>query len=134
MRQTNNNVLWIMDGAVISQRTNNSGFTSGKVMIGLMDVFSSIANPARDAFVLFDNLRVENLSPPPIRFESVARLAGGGISLSLISAPNDTFWLEESTNLVAWQTLALLTTTNGITSLVDSNQAGWQSQFYRARR
>ena len=134
LRQTNNLVLWIRDGTVISQRTNTSGFTSGKLVLGLMDVFVSIANPSRDAFVLFDNVRVENLSPPVIRFESVAALAGGAISLSLTSAPNDTFWLETSTNLAAWQTLTLLTTTNGITSLVDSNQAGLGAKFYRARR
>jgi len=135
LRQTNNFVLWIMDGTVVSQRTNTSGFTSGRIMIGVMDVFPSIANPARDAFVLFDNLRVENLSPPPIHFENVSRLIGGAISLSLTSAPNDTFWLEMSTNLNAWQTLTLLTTTNSaLANFVDTNAVSAPVRFYRAHR
>jgi hypothetical protein len=63
------NVLtWRMNGNLIAQRTNTSSFTSGDVMIGYMDVFSSIANPAADAFVVFDNVRVELTitSAPPV--------------------------------------------------------------------
>ena len=50
----NNIILWILDGTVVAQRTNLSAFTSGNIMIGYMDPFASIANPAEDAFVLFD--------------------------------------------------------------------------------
>jgi hypothetical protein len=58
--QDNNNVVtWRMNGELIAQRPNPSGFTNGNIMIGYMDVFSSIANPAEDAFVIFDNVRVE---------------------------------------------------------------------------
>jgi hypothetical protein len=134
LRQTNDIVLWIMDGVVISSRPNASSFKHGKIMIGLMDVFPSIANPARDSFVLFDNVQVENLSPPPIRFENISRLTGGTISLSLTSAPNDVFWLETASNIDSWQTVALLGTTNGVASLVDSNAAGFGARYYRARR
>jgi len=134
LRQTNNIVLWIMDGTVLSSRTNDAAFTSGKIMVGFMDVFASIANPARDAFVLFDNVRVENLSPPPIQFASVARLVDGKISLSLTSAPNDTFWIDASTNLNAWQVLDIVTTTNAVVSVVDSNAPGFATRYYRARR
>lgn len=58
-RHTNNIVVWLMDGTVIAQRTNTSAFTSGNLMLGLMDVFPSIAAPARDSFVLYDNIWVE---------------------------------------------------------------------------
>jgi len=134
LRQTNNIVHWLMDGTAISSRTNDAAFTSGRIMIGLMDVFPSIANPARDAFVLFDNVRVENLSPPPIRFETISRLANGAISLSLTSAPNDTFWLDVSTNLNSWQLLAILTTSNGSATMVDSDAPALGARYYRARR
>ena len=67
LRQTNNILLWILDGTVIAQRTNTSAFTSGNIMIGFMDPFTSIASPAEDAFVLFANLRVEDLSAPALQ-------------------------------------------------------------------
>src|ERR1039457_1800796 len=38
VRQTNNVIVWLMDGTVIAQRTNSSSFTSGNIMLGLMDV------------------------------------------------------------------------------------------------
>jgi hypothetical protein len=68
--QDNNNVVtWRMNGELIAQRPNLSGFTNGNVMIGCMDLFPSIASPAADAFVLVDNVRVETsvaVAPPTI--------------------------------------------------------------------
>lgn len=133
LRQTNNLVLWIIDGGVISLRTNTSSFTSGKPMIGLMDVFPSIANPARDSFVLFDNFRVENLTPPPIRFLQ-AQPSSGGVSLTLTSAPNDTLWLESTTNLTQWDLRSLLMTTNGTAAFFDATSPTESRRFYRAHR
>jgi hypothetical protein len=63
-QDTNNVVTWRMNGQLIAQRVNGSSFTSGNVMIGYMDLFTSIASPAADAFVLFDNVRVEILAAP----------------------------------------------------------------------
>ena len=37
--QTNGNLIWKMNGTTIAQRANTSTFTSGDVMLGLMDVF-----------------------------------------------------------------------------------------------
>jgi hypothetical protein len=60
LSQDANNVLtWRMNGHLIAQRVNTSVFTNGNTMIGFMDLFTSIASPAADAFVLFDNVRVE---------------------------------------------------------------------------
>jgi len=56
-----------MDGTVLAQRTNTSSFTSGDIMVGYMDTFASIASPAKDAFVLFADLRVEDLSTPALQ-------------------------------------------------------------------
>ena len=67
LRQTNNLVFWLMDGTVIAQRPNASSFTSGNIMVGYMDPFASIASPERDAFVLFDNVRVEDLGAPALQ-------------------------------------------------------------------
>lgn len=58
-QDTNNILTWRINGNLIAQRVNSSSFTSGTIMIGYMDLFDSIANPAADAFVIFDNVRVE---------------------------------------------------------------------------
>ena len=134
VRHTNNIVVWLMDGTLIAQRTNATSFTNGNIMIGLMDVFNSIAVPSRDSFVLFDNLRAENLSPPPIGFQSATRLPDGRVSLLLTNIPGDNYWLDASTNLNTWQQIAFITATNSAFTLVDSNAPGFSSRFYRARR
>ncbi len=59
----NNVVTWKINGNPIAQRANTSPFTNGNMMIGYMDTFNSIASPANDAFVLFDNVRVEVATP-----------------------------------------------------------------------
>ena len=59
----NNVVTWKINGNPIAQRANTSLFTNGNIMIGYMDTFNSIASPANDAFVLFDNVRVEVATP-----------------------------------------------------------------------
>jgi hypothetical protein len=62
-QDANNVVTWRMNGNLIAQRPNGSSFTNGTIMIGYMDLFPSIASPAADAFVLFDNVRVDVVTP-----------------------------------------------------------------------
>lgn len=133
LRQTNNIILWLMDGTVIAQRTNTSAFTSGTIMLGLMDVFPSIAAPARDSFALFDNVRVENLAPP-IQFTAITRESNGHVALTLSSALGDSFQLETSTNLTTWQPLANLTATNQPLQFTDTSAMAETLRYYRARR
>lgn len=63
--QTNGMITWKMNGTVIAQRSNTSSFSSGDFMLGYMDIFPSLASPLADAFLLFDNVRVEDWSSPP---------------------------------------------------------------------
>lgn len=133
LRHTNNIIVWLMDGSVIAQRTNTSAFTSGNIMLGLMDVFPSIAAPARDSFVLFDNVRVENLAPS-IQFTAITREANGHVTLTLSSALGDRFQLEVSTNLITWQALVQLTTTNHPFQFTDVSATAETLRYYRARR
>jgi hypothetical protein len=133
LRQTNNIIVWLMDGTIIAQRTNTSAFTSGTIMLGLMDVFPSIAAPMRDSFVLFDNVRVENLAPP-IQFNGITRQPNGQIALTLSSALGDSFRLETSTNLITWQPLANLTATNQPLQFTDTSATAETLRYYRARR
>lgn len=133
LRHTNNIVLWLMDGTIIAQRTNNTIFTNGNIMLGLMDVFPSIAMPARDSFVLFDNVRVENLAPP-IQFTAIMREPSGHVALALNSALGDSFQLETSTNLTTWQLLANLTATNQPMQFTDTSATPGADRYYRAKR
>ncbi|HNQ88839.1 MAG TPA: Calx-beta domain-containing protein [Verrucomicrobiota bacterium] len=66
--QRDGHVLWKINGFVIAERPNTSGFDSGTIMLGTMDIFSSIASPREDNFVIFDNVRVVALDaePPPV--------------------------------------------------------------------
>jgi hypothetical protein len=133
LRQTNNVVVWIIDGTVICLRTNTSPFTRGNVMLGFMDTFNSIAAPAKDAFVLFDNVRVENFAPP-IQFTAITRQPNGHITLALTSALGDAFRLETSTNLTTWQPLANLLATNQPLSFIDTSTSANALRYYRAKR
>ena len=37
----------------------DTSVTTGNIMLGYMDTFTSIASPAEDNFVIYDNIRVE---------------------------------------------------------------------------
>ena len=60
-------VTWLVNGYVIAEVKHDPYLLSpadamGNVMIGAMDSFSSIASPREDNFVIFDNIRVVDLS------------------------------------------------------------------------
>jgi hypothetical protein len=61
IRQQGGVIEWLMDGtriATVSSPTANSG----NIMLGYMDIFTSIANPAADNFIIYDNVMVEQLA------------------------------------------------------------------------
>ncbi len=51
---------WKLDGTVIASIVLGAP-VSGMPMLGYMDPFSSIANPAADNYIIYDNVRVELL-------------------------------------------------------------------------
>jgi hypothetical protein len=97
-------------------------------MIGFMDPFASIANPASKAFVLFDNVRVENLSAPALLAPNITSQPGGtnayignNVMLAVASsgsAPLSYQWRFNGTNL-AGATTSTLPLSN-----VQTNNAG----------
>lgn len=86
-------ITWKMDGLTVARFTNSTPYTAGTVMIGYMDIFSSITGPGQDEkdqqWVLFDNLTVE-----PVRTVTVTTADNG-------STPGDgqTSLLEALTDL-----------------------------------
>lgn len=77
-------------------------------MLGLMDIFTSIANPPEESFVLFDNVRVEDLHDQ-IRFLSFQKQTNGTIDMLVSAVPLHHYEIQASTNLVDW---TVLSTTN----------------------
>jgi hypothetical protein len=132
LRQTNNVISWRLDGTLIAQRTNSSSFTSGKIMLGFMDTFNSIANPSADAFVLFDNVRIEELTSRP-RFLSIARLTNQRTDLVLAGVLAQSYSLDVSSNCVDWSTVAVLHITNAPVLFTDLSATNPPPRFYRAR-
>lgn len=127
--QTNNNVIWKLDGTIVAQRTNSSAFTNGTIMLGLMDTFSSLAAPMKDSFVIFDNVRVESLSE--LRFVESTRLPDGRFQLGLSGIFSGNYSLETSTNLVNWNFLTNFSGSNGAAIYIDS-ETNFSRRFYRA--
>ncbi|MCP5527881.1 MAG: hypothetical protein H7A47_13905 [Verrucomicrobiales bacterium] len=62
LRTINEEVTWVINGYIIARRPNLSGSYSGTPMLGYMDVFSSIADPREENFVIYDNFRVVDYS------------------------------------------------------------------------
>lgn len=60
-------VTWLMNNYVIAEHSEASAFNviSGNIMLGNMDIFSSIANPKEDNYVIYDNVRVVDLNSAP---------------------------------------------------------------------
>ncbi|MFN7138671.1 MAG: Calx-beta domain-containing protein, partial [Limisphaerales bacterium] len=58
---------WLINGYVIAEHGVAGAFgqTTGKIMLGYMDVFNSIANPRADNYVIYDNVRVVSLNGQP---------------------------------------------------------------------
>jgi len=109
IRQTNNFVVWLLDGTAIATRTNSSLFKSGNIMLGFMDTFPSFANPAEDAFVLYDNVRVEDLNvaalqPPAITLQPTNQTAtvGSNVTFSVLASGSNPLsfqWRRNGANL-----------------------------------
>lgn len=60
IRQRAGVIQWRLNGVLIAIRFDTS-VTSGNIMLGYMDTYPSIAAPAAENFMLFDNVRVEKL-------------------------------------------------------------------------
>ncbi len=129
--QTNNNLIWKLDETVVAQRTNTSPFTNGNIMLGLMDTFSSIAIPAKDSFVIFDNVRVENHSE--LRLGAITKLPNGNFQIRLNGVASEDYWIEASTNFIDWSELSLFPGGTAPSVFVD-DAAPVPFRFYRARR
>ncbi|MDB6110643.1 MAG: Immunoglobulin I-set domain protein [Pedosphaera sp.] len=133
--QFNNVITWRLNGVVVAQRTNTTSYTSGNIMLGYMDIFSSIANPPQDNYVIFDNVRVlTQVYPPIITTQPVGRMANQGANTTFSvttggTAPLAYLWRFNNSPIAA-ATSSSYTRTNlqpsdvGSYSVVITNAAG----------
>jgi Immunoglobulin domain/Immunoglobulin I-set domain len=136
--QTNGMITWKMNGTIIAQRSNTSSFTSGDIMLGYMDIFPSIASPLADAYLLYNNVRVEDWSSAPLQPPSFSSPpnqtvnAGTNVTFSVASGgatPLTYQWSFNGTN-ISGATSSSYTLTNvfptsaGSYSVVVSNVVG----------
>lgn len=132
--QTNNNVKVLMNGTVIAQRTNTSVFTNGTIMIGLMDVFPSLASPVVESYVIFDNITVEDLSAQlqsPAQFQSIIANATNTVTMSWLVTASTTYVLQSKTNLNdPWTTIGSYNSPGSNLSVTDGPLSDPQ-RFYR---
>ncbi len=140
--QSNGVVTWKMNNTIVAQRTNTSSFTNGTVMLGLMDVFPSLASPAADCYVIFDNVRVEdhnagsqNLVDSVPQTNSRPSLGSPGLSGSdfqfMLSGQTATTWVvDQSSNLFDWVPMKT-SSVSGI--ILDPGALTAPQRFYRAR-
>ena len=67
-----------LNGQVFAQYTNTSPWKSGTVMIGYSDLFNSIATALDEAWVIFDNVRVERVRKVVVDTADNASTGGDG--------------------------------------------------------
>ncbi len=135
--QTNNNLTVLMNGTVIAQRTNTSVFINGTIMLGLMDVFPSLASPVAESYVIFDNVTVEDLSSSGVapninsqpQNQSVPLATPATFTVSATGSSLSYQWLFEGNNIAGANgssyTIASAQNTNiGYYSVIVSNALG----------
>ncbi|MFN0068645.1 MAG: hypothetical protein ACKVYV_13540 [Limisphaerales bacterium] len=85
-------ITWKMDGLTVARFANSTPHTAGTVMIGYMDIFSSITGPGQEEkdqqWALFDNLSVEPIRTVTVTTANNASTPGDGLT-SLLEALTD---------------------------------------------
>jgi hypothetical protein len=95
-----------INGVEIFRRTDTTAFSAGTIMLGYMDSYNSIGSP--DNYVIYDNLRVLNLTqgPPPSPTITGVRIAGANVEVDFTSPSGlpAQFTLETATAVTGtWQ-------------------------------
>jgi len=62
LKQVNGVVTWKMNGSEIAQLADIM-YPTGNIMLGYMDLWSSIADPADETYIIYDNVVVTGLAP-----------------------------------------------------------------------
>jgi hypothetical protein len=83
--QQGSDLTWSINGNVIATRPNTTDYTTGNVMLGLMDILSSKSPP--ENFVIYDNVqvvRLEEVVVGPPEDVRIALLPDGKLQISFV--------------------------------------------------
>ncbi len=124
-----------MNNIVIMSYANTTPYTSGNVMLGFVDAYDSIGTDVAAA-VIFDNVRVVDLTQPTITI-TVVKVVGGNVEIDFTgpaSAAASAFVLQEASavNGNYGDVSATVTGSNGNFKAVRA--VGGSQQFYRIKR
>lgn len=92
VRYETNYVTWSLNGTIVAQYANVFTYSSGDILIGYEDAFSSIGDASLD-FAIFDNIRVTALGGPPtvsVTAPVPTATEGGASGLYTITRGGDT--------------------------------------------
>jgi hypothetical protein len=133
VRQENNLVTWLLDGVAVAQFTNNFAYTNGMILLGYNDTFGSIGDT--NTFVVFDNVRVENivLTPPNIL---LPQQDGTNFSFNLATETYESYTAQWTTNLLSgnWVNYTNFMGNGSNTTLNIPVPAGFTWQYFRVTR
>ncbi|MSU58407.1 MAG: hypothetical protein EXS35_09545 [Pedosphaera sp.] len=98
VRQVNNLITWILNGAAIAQYTNIFAYTNGQLLIGYNDNINSTGDS--NNFAIFDNLRVEKIVLAPVTMLA-PRVIGNNFSFDFATEPYESYTVQWATNLTS---------------------------------
>ena len=96
VRQLNQRITWLLNGAIIAQYTNNSAYTNGNLMLGYLDSVNSIGDA--NSFAVFDNVRVERLTVAAVEMLSPMVLSNQ-FSFRFATERYETYTVQRTTTL-----------------------------------
>jgi hypothetical protein len=133
VRQENNLITWLLNGTAVAQYTNTFAYTNGTILLGYNDHFSSIGDS--NNFVIFDNIRVENIIVTPVTLLS-PRVVENGFSFDFVTEPYETYTVQRATNLNSpnWTTFLNLLGNGGTTNVVIPFTNILMQQYLRVSR
>jgi hypothetical protein len=130
LHRTNGWIHWVMNGQRIATVTS-SGPGYETFMLGVCDVFKSVANPVQDAFLLFDNVMVEDTGGAE-QVLSTGIKVESELEFTFSAIPGVDYEIAYSTNLGAWGEAQILRTNRPPLRVSVPLQPG--AGFYRMRR
>lgn len=134
VRQEYNLITWLLNGVAVAQFTNPAAYTNGTILLGYNDTFGSIGDA--NNFVIFDNVRVENLVLSPVKILS-PQIGGTNFSFSFATDIYESYTVQWTTNLLSanWTTYTNFAGNGGTNYVIvplPANLSG--AQYFRVSR
>lgn len=134
VRQLNQRMTWLLNGAIIAQYTNTTAYTNGNLMLGYLDFVNSIGDA--NSFAVFDNVRVERLAFAPVELLS-PMVVSNQFSFTFATESFETYTVQRASTLTPpnWANYTNVVG-NGSLQVVTApiSAVGDTSQYFRVNR